>query len=396
MKRAADDDGADAGLAAEAPEEKKGKAEEARVECAICLSEGSDVEIRDHDCSTCKKGAWMICESCHNHILSRACPVCKGHYAPLFLYAIPGVCKPPLDLGAESRSAKETFERFRALAFLDMKRNMFSASVQVQNVCVWRALFDEEKTGAEGEDEVGKMFFCFMGAAAWDEEGAPSDQHLIFEMTMSRARVASGRFTFDNSVWDELMEAMENAEVDDDDEDDDDEEEEEVEEGGGVGAGGAEAAVAEEIVDRANVADGTVPASAAVAPPPAPASTVDTPADAVDDAPAPPTVSTPVDNFIAAVEEEVQNNSDLGEVKQYIVPTDMALKMMKGQWMTALLKGHEVHAMTMVRPEQWAEAERDLEEEVDRCSKSVQHAAEKGAAGGGTAEGGAAGGAPTA
>ena len=390
MKRAADDvdGGDDVATAAgptggEAPQEKKGKIEideeqqsslekATKIECAICLSEASeDVEMRDHECSTCKKGAWMICESCHNHILSRACPVCKSHYAPLFLYAIPGIILPLL--AVQGATKEETFENYENLAVLDMKRRMFTASVRCQNVCVWRALFDEEKTGAEGGDETGKMFFCLMGAAAWDEEDSPDsgDQHLIFEMRMSRARVASGRFTFDNAVWDELMEAIQKEEEDEEDEEDEDEVEDEVE---GEGEGKVEGNEAEASAGVNADADTGGGGAEATEPVPAPAAAAAPAAD--DDVPVVQALDSMLEDFIAL------QQGGLADIKQYVVPTETALAMMRGQWMSALLKGLEVHAMTMCTPAQWVDIEADFEKEMSHAKMvALGQSGEKGGGG---------------
>ena len=46
--------------------------------------------LRDaHGCGTCKTDAWFICSSCHEGLLSRQCPVCRGEYASEVLYPFP-------------------------------------------------------------------------------------------------------------------------------------------------------------------------------------------------------------------------------------------------------------------------------------------------------------------
>lgn len=49
--------------------------------CALCM-EGADEKknIIPHNCSQCKKDAWVICDLCNESRLSRACPMCNGDY----------------------------------------------------------------------------------------------------------------------------------------------------------------------------------------------------------------------------------------------------------------------------------------------------------------------------
>lgn len=64
-------------------------------ECLICSeieTEGGEVIfLPEHACGQCSKGVWNICETCHDALLSRKCPVCRGEYAPRLLYVMPGI-----------------------------------------------------------------------------------------------------------------------------------------------------------------------------------------------------------------------------------------------------------------------------------------------------------------
>lgn len=401
MKRSAEDEAAG--------EAASGKPRVKSVECAICKEDESEtLQIMDHGCSTCTKGAWMICESCHNHTLSRSCPVCKQHYAPLYLYTIPGVVLP--DRAAPRNTRKEIFDTLKLCARLDLKKRTFEAAVVGQNVCVWRPLFEEERAeqakalaetvaaaaadagraaaaadavaaAAAAEavvgtpDEMGKMFFCFVGAPSTDgddagahcADGRASEQHLIFEMQMSKSRLSGGRFTFDENVWNEIQAAMERSQ----------EEEEDEEEDGEGGAGAGEGA-GEEHGERHGF-EAVSPADACGV---AVAATGDAGIQVMEQQEQPPLASdTDTAAEAAFLAAEPQDNIT-GDIMQYVVPADEAVQMMKGQWLSALVRGADVHAMTMLAPEYWERAEGELDANMDRHAEEALTAAEEWGAGG--------------
>ena len=60
--------------------------------CVICMEADSDeVELLDHSCSQCTKGAWKICEGCDDGCLSKECPMCRQPYAPMQLFPYPSM-----------------------------------------------------------------------------------------------------------------------------------------------------------------------------------------------------------------------------------------------------------------------------------------------------------------
>ncbi|RYH14474.1 hypothetical protein EON65_33570 [archaeon] len=61
--------------------------------CLVCMETASeDTTLLKHQCSQCSPDAWQVCESCNSALLSRTCPVCRGEYAPIVMYAMPGKC----------------------------------------------------------------------------------------------------------------------------------------------------------------------------------------------------------------------------------------------------------------------------------------------------------------
>ena len=60
--------------------------------CVLCMETVGDEKLLvDHQCPQCVHGAWKICHSCNESLLSRTCPVCRSDYAPLILYKVPGM-----------------------------------------------------------------------------------------------------------------------------------------------------------------------------------------------------------------------------------------------------------------------------------------------------------------
>lgn len=60
--------------------------------CVVCMETGTEeVPLLSHECKQCKADAWKICLCCHEALLSRTCPVCRGDYAPMVMHVIPGI-----------------------------------------------------------------------------------------------------------------------------------------------------------------------------------------------------------------------------------------------------------------------------------------------------------------
>ena len=72
-----------------------GKEEEidSTAACSICFENASAANalLSSHQCNTCKREAWNVCEVCNEALLSRVCPFCKADYAALILYEVPGL-----------------------------------------------------------------------------------------------------------------------------------------------------------------------------------------------------------------------------------------------------------------------------------------------------------------
>lgn len=60
--------------------------------CSLCMEVGTEdcPILEDHQCPQCAPGAWKICQVCNESLLSRTCPVCRGEYAPILMYPMPG------------------------------------------------------------------------------------------------------------------------------------------------------------------------------------------------------------------------------------------------------------------------------------------------------------------
>jgi len=61
-------------------------------ECSLCMHHGSNENplLPSHQCPQCKQGAWKVCQCCHELLLSRSCPICRGDYAPIVMHVVPG------------------------------------------------------------------------------------------------------------------------------------------------------------------------------------------------------------------------------------------------------------------------------------------------------------------
>jgi rRNA maturation protein Nop10 len=70
-------------------EEDEGEEE---VVCSLCMEPGTEdcKLLKEHQCPQCSKDAWKICQTCNESLLSRTCPVCRGDYAPIVMYNVPG------------------------------------------------------------------------------------------------------------------------------------------------------------------------------------------------------------------------------------------------------------------------------------------------------------------
>ena len=74
-------------------DEDDGNEEEQEEYCSLCMEVGTDEcpILEDHQCPQCAPGAWKICQVCNEALLSRTCPVCRGEYAPILMYPMPGM-----------------------------------------------------------------------------------------------------------------------------------------------------------------------------------------------------------------------------------------------------------------------------------------------------------------
>lgn len=61
-------------------------------ECSLCLhcSSLENPILPNHMCPQCSANSWKVCQCCHELLLSRSCPICRGDYAPIVMYTVPG------------------------------------------------------------------------------------------------------------------------------------------------------------------------------------------------------------------------------------------------------------------------------------------------------------------
>ena len=155
--------------------------------CIVCmrsreeLATGESPLMDHHSCPQCNISSWSICEECEEHCLSRKCPVCRGQYAPIVLYAFP-------DLQPNAQSSNPILETklFKA------KMTLLLKLVGGSNTAVYLP---------------GDNILRFLLP---QEFGANDDEARFLQVDIGDAynRVINGTFEFTDKVWDELEEAQ--------------------------------------------------------------------------------------------------------------------------------------------------------------------------------------------
>lgn len=160
--------------------------------CVIC-NENSSAErelLKSHQCAQCAKDAWSICVYCNEAFLSRICPVCRGPYEPILLYAVPGV---PLNKLADASLNDE--EKSLLLYKFGIIRHLITKS----NVAVW--------------DPVAECMHFSLPREFSDEGDVKKDVScLTVTIPFEHNRLAAdGVFTFNNNIWDEIEQEVESG-----------------------------------------------------------------------------------------------------------------------------------------------------------------------------------------
>jgi hypothetical protein len=164
--------------------EKKGE----DVLCIVCMEGNSDENplLEAHQCDQCKKDAWRICVCCNESILSRACPVCRGNYAPINLHVIPGL---PISQLADKTLSPD------AKALLLYKFGIIRRLIEKTNVAVW----NPDKA------------VLHLSLPQEPAEGSTAASYLTVTIPIQPERITDGMFPINNSVWDEIENEVENG-----------------------------------------------------------------------------------------------------------------------------------------------------------------------------------------
>jgi len=198
-----------------------------QLECSVCLENPSESnQVIDHQCGSCTKDAWKICEECNEKLLSRTCPFCRLDYAPVMLYAVPGrfndqfrTCSMQSSCrcascystsGLPFSRLKDSTLSVHERTLLLYKFGIVKTIIHRSNVAIW-------------SQKYGTMYFSFPMEVSNDNA---SYSHFTASIPMYEDRIRNDQFRFDNKVWDEIENAAENEGVDDT--------EEEVDQGGVV------------------------------------------------------------------------------------------------------------------------------------------------------------------
>ena len=215
--------------------------------CCICIrtEEDNDEEnflLPFHNCPTCVRGAWDICEECDDSCLSRQCPICRNNYAPRILFRTPQFISVDQIVGQDV-TAEQSLAIFQ---------NALSSAVLARQVAVLARLITSSNVAVYFQN---RMHF-FLPASFVQDGGFAGTQSTEFRSLSASVPMnddvidAEGRFMFTNDTWDALENEMEGEGEGDDEEEEG--EEEEGEEGG-------------EQENGAN--DGDAPVAASAAPP---------------------------------------------------------------------------------------------------------------------------------
>jgi len=160
-------------------------------ECSLCLNHSSSENplLPSHQCPQCKKDAWKLCQCCHELLLSRSCPICRGDYAPIVMCTVPGLSFVRL---ADNQLAAE--EKANLLYKFGVIRQLIGKS----NVCVW-------------SPKSNRMFFSLPEKTA--DGSADDGSFAIVSIPIRSEQVSEDTFLFTNKIWDEIENEVEHGEV---------------------------------------------------------------------------------------------------------------------------------------------------------------------------------------
>jgi hypothetical protein len=163
--------------------------------CSLCMETGTeDCPLIPHQCLQCAPDSWKICQCCNEALLSRSCPVCRGDYAPIVMYPMPGF---PLSSLADSSLSEE--ERTNLLYKFGIIRHMIGKS----NSAIWSPVSN-------------KMLFC-LPQKIHSNDNNNDQSFAIVSITMNEDRVTgtgeNAPFLFTNKIWDEIENEVESGEV---------------------------------------------------------------------------------------------------------------------------------------------------------------------------------------
>mmetsp|Transcript_14110 Transcript_14110/g.15296 ORF Transcript_14110/g.15296 Transcript_14110/m.15296 type:complete len:291 (+) Transcript_14110:75-947(+) len=159
--------------------------------CSLCMEVGTEdcPILENHQCPQCAKDAWKICQCCNESLLSRTCPVCRGEYAPIVMYLMPGL---PLSALADQSLSEE--DKTNLLYKFGVVRHLIGKS----NICIWSPV-------------TNRMHFSLPQKI---QSGNTSDQsYALVSIAMTEDKLTGDTFDFTNKVWDEIENEVETGEV---------------------------------------------------------------------------------------------------------------------------------------------------------------------------------------
>jgi len=200
--------------------------------CSICFENASAANalLSSHQCNTCKKEAWNVCEVCNEALLSRVCPFCKADYAALILYEVPGLhlsnVRHP---STKDIDKKVLMFKIKALESLIPAGNTLlwcpSGSTTTARAGVGRTIFSLPRTLGMASDPAAKL----SAASAADAVNDDSDKVFTISLNMEESALklrqqdnsghnagagttydsSTSCFDFVNSTWSALEAAAE-------------------------------------------------------------------------------------------------------------------------------------------------------------------------------------------
>ena len=207
-----------------------GKEEEidSTAACSICFENASAANalLSSHQCNTCKKEAWNVCEVCNEALLSRVCPFCKADYAALILVEVPGLhlsnVRHP---STKDIDKKVLMFKIKALESLIPAGNTLlwcpSGSTTTGRAGIGRAIFSLPRTLGMASDPAAKL----SAASAADAVDDDSDKVFTISLNMEESALkltsshnagagtaydsSTSCFDFVNSTWSTLEAAAE-------------------------------------------------------------------------------------------------------------------------------------------------------------------------------------------